>query len=367
MEENKEKGAPEEQGKKRWTARRKGIAAGVAAVAVVAVVGCGIAVAGQAPQESAEQPAQEEQAQKGVTADIRADGWSDDSSAMIAHVTGSVPAAEGGEPSQVDTYHAFTASGDRGLALADGEYTVEWVSAINPDGSIYRVPDAQQVKVEGGSAEIGGGFEPVPADQVTADDLNAILDKVTEAVERGDSSLEGDAGKAQAEKAAANAAANPNADKEAVEARKDVAAAVTDAKASGKDASSAKQEAQAQHPAAKPSSGSSQPQASGTGSASSGSSSQASQSQPAQQHVHSWETRTRQEKQTVHHPATYKEVQVCKACGQYDPSHSHQEQHALNGENSGTYGKRVLVKEAWTETVDKTVSYQVCTGCGATR
>lgn len=360
MEENKDKGAPEAQEKKRWTARRKGIAAGVAAVAVVAAVGCGIAVASQAPQEAAEQPAQEQQEQKGLNLDIQADGWTDDSSAMVAHLAGT--ASDGTE---VDTYHAFTASGDRALGIADGDYELSWVPAINADGSIFRAPEAQQVKVEGGRAEASSSFEQVPADQVTADDIGAILDGLTEAVAKGDSSLQGDAAKDVLDKAAGNAANCPNADKEAVEAKKDVAGAVTEAKSEGKDVSAAKQEAQAQHPAAKPSSSSSQ--SSGTGSASGGSSSQASQSQPAQQHVHTWETRTRQEKQTIQHPAEYGTTQVCSACGAIRPSHAHLEQHALNGENSGTYGKRVLIKEAWTETVDKTVSYQVCTGCGATR
>lgn len=362
MEENKDKGAPEVQEKKRWTARRKGMAAGVAAVAVVAAVGCGIAVASQAPQEAAEQPAQEQQEQKGLNLDIQAEGWTDDSSAMVAHLAGT--ASDGTE---VDTYHAFTASGDRVLGIADGDYELSWVPAINADGSIFRAPEAQQVKVEGGRAEATSSFEQVPADQVTADDIGAILDGLTEAVAKGDSSLQGDAAKDVLDKAAGNAANCPNADKEAVEAKKDVAGAVTEAKSEGKDVSAAKQEAQAQHPAAKPSSGSSQPQASGTGSASSGSSSQASQSQPAQQHVHSWETRTRQEAQTVHHPATYKEVQVCKECGAYNPSSSHLEQHMLAGGKGGTYGKRVVDTPASTETVYKTVSYQVCTGCGATR
>lgn len=314
-----------------------------------------VPMAGCSQQQEGGQPAQEQQEQRGLNLDIQADGWTDDSSAMVAHLAGT--ASDGAE---VDTYHAFTASGDRALDISDGDYELSWVPAINADGSIFRAPDAQQVKVEGGRAEASSSFEQVPADQVTADDIGAILDGLTDAVAKGDSSLQGDAAKDVLDKAAGNAANCPNADKEAVEAKKDVAGAVTEAKSEGKDVSQAKSDAVAKHPAA--SAPSSSASGSSSSSASGGSPSSASApSQPSQPaHTHTWVPIQK----TVHHEAEYSSVMVCKACGVQSPSAAHMEQHALAGESTQTVSKRVKVKDAWSETV--TTGYK-CSGCGATK
>lgn len=327
----------------------------VLSLALALSLAAAVPMAGCSQQQEGGQPAQEQQEQRGLNLEISAEGWTDDSSAMVAHLAGT--ASDGTE---VDTYHAFTASGDRALDISDGDYELSWVPAINADGSIFRAPDAQQVKVEGGRAEASSSFEQVPADQVTADDIGAILDGLTDAVAKGDSSLQGDAAKDVLDKAAGNAAANPNADKEAVEAKKDVAGAVTEAKSEGKDVSQAKSDAVAKHPAA------SAPSSSASGSSSSpasgGSPSSASApSQPSQPaHTHTWVPIQK----TVHHEAEYSSVMVCKACGVQSPSAAHMEQHALAGESTQTVSKRVKVKDAWSETV--TTGYK-CSGCGATK
>lgn len=327
----------------------------VLSLALALSLAAAVPMAGCSQQQEGGQSAQEQQEQRGLNLEISAEGWTDDSSAMVAHLAGT--ASDGTE---VDTYHAFTASGDRALDISDGDYELSWVPAINADGSIFRAPDAQQVKVEGGRAEASSSFEQVPADQVTADDIGAILDGLTDAVAKGDSSLQGDAAKDVLDKAAGNAAANPNADKEAVEAKKDVAGAVTEAKSEGKDVSQAKSDAVAKHPAA------SAPSSSASGSSSSpasgGSPSSASApSQPSQPaHTHTWVPIQK----TVHHEAEYSSVMVCKACGVQSPSAAHMEQHALAGESTQTVSKRVKVKDAWSETV--TTGYK-CSGCGATK
>lgn len=350
-----------------WSAKKKGVVAGIAAVVVVACIGCGIAAAGQQSQPAQEgQATEQDEGQNGESAkhyvevSIAAEGWDDNSSPMILHVVGT---DADGNP--VDFYHAFTAGGDMRLEIADGSYTLSWVSAINADGSIYKVPEAAELKVEGGAAKAESSFEQIPADQVTADDLNAVLDKVTEAVEKGDSTLAGDAGKAAVDKAVANASACPNANKEQVEA-----------KAEGKDAASAKQEAQQKVPAAVTQSAGSQAVSGGSSSGSGGS------SEPA--HQHSWQAVTKtvhHNAETVSHPAEYKtkSVDVCACGAEFDSVSdltSHQKSHALQGDrghgSSSVQYKKVLVRDAWTETVspayDETVTtgYR-CSGCGATR
>lgn len=314
-----------------------------------------VPMAGCSQQQEGGQPAQEQQEQRGLNLEISAEGWTDDSSAMVAHLAGT--ASDG---TVVDTYHAFTASGDRALDIADGDYELSWVPAINADGSIFRAPEAQQVKVEDGRAEASSSFEQVPADQVTADDIGAILDGLTEAVAKGDATLQGDAAKDVLDKAAGNAANCPNADKEAVEVKKDVAGAVTDAKSEGKDVSQAKSDAVAKHPAASvPSSsasGSSSSPASGGSSASASAPSQPSQ--PA--HTHTWVPIQK----TVHHDAVTTQVMVCKACGMESPSLAHSKSETAAGRDGGAKSVLKTVKAAYDETV--TTGYK-CSGCGATK
>ncbi len=371
--------APEAGSGSWWTAKRKGVAAGIAAVAVVACIGAGVAVASQQPApaeegqaaEQAAEPAGSQAAESAVEFAITAENWTDESSPMIAHISGT-----DGDGAAVDTYHAFTASGDRSMALKGGDYTVEWVSAINADGSIYKVPEAASVKVEGSSSKAEAAFEQVPADQVTADDLNAIIDAATTAVEKGDSTLSGDAGKAAVEKVIANASASPNANKEQVDAKAEVANATATAKAEGKDASAAKQEAQQKAPSSVTQSSGSQA-ASGGGSSSSGSAGGSSQSA----HEHNWVAVTKTvhhdaQYKTVHHKGVYEEVMVCKDCGAYNPSRSHIKEHVLSMDNakggtvskyvcvSAAYDEQVLVSAAYDET--KTTGYK-CSSCGTAK
>ncbi len=355
-----------------WSAKKKGVVAGIAAVVVVACIGCGIAAAGQQSQPAQEgQATEQDEGQNGESAkhyvevSIAAEGWDDNSSPMILHVVGT---DADGNP--VDFYHAFTAGGDMRLEIADGSYTLSWVSAINADGSIYKVPEAAELKVEGGAAKAESSFEQIPADQVTADDLNAVLDKVTEAVEKGDSTLAGDAGKAAVDKAVANASASPNANKEQVEAKAEVAGAVAQAKAEGKDAASAKQEAQQKAPAAVTQNAGSQAVSGGSSSGSGGSSESA--------HQHSWQAVTKTvhhdaQYETVHHDAVTKTIRICNDCGQEGADVAHRNMEIDRG-NSGSYrvvtktvqsayDEHVLVSSAYDETV--TVGYKC--SCGATK
>ncbi len=189
--------------------RTKYLVGGTVAALVVALVAGGVWIAlgqGQAAPETkpTEQAvAQEDKAPETVTLTLRADleGWNEKSTPVIAHIVS--------KDGKVDTYHAFAANADEKLELVEGEYTVTYISPINEDGSIYKVTQPSK-------GETSATFVKVPADQVTQEQLDEILDGIKDAVSKGDSTLKGDAGSAIAEQAGTNAAANPNADKDKV-------------------------------------------------------------------------------------------------------------------------------------------------------
>lgn len=198
-------GNPFEASKK----RAKYLVGGTVAALVVALVAGGVWITlgqGQAAPETkpTEQAvAQEDKAPETVTLTLRADleGWNEKSTPVIAHIVS--------KDGKVDTYHAFAANADEKLELVEGEYTVTYISPINEDGSIYKVTQPSK-------GETSATFVKVPADQVTQEQLDEILDGIKDAVSKGDSTLKGDAGSTIAEQAGTNAAANPNADKDKV-------------------------------------------------------------------------------------------------------------------------------------------------------
>ncbi len=150
-----------------------------------------------------------------VKLSIDAPGWTKGSSPFVAHITGETSDGE-----QMDFYHAVWPDGRGGeVALEEGRYTVTWTSAVNADGSIYRTPEepADLVIEADGSTEAGGSFEQVPAEDVTQDDIDKILGDLADAVEKGDETLSGDAGKDVVDTATGNAQNAPNVDKDKVE------------------------------------------------------------------------------------------------------------------------------------------------------
>ena len=165
------------------------LAAAVAACLAAALLlgGCS-----SAPQESAEpeQPAIETvDVALNVTADA---GWDGNSTPAIAHILGD----------GVNVYHAITASeegnaGTSTIALAAGSYKVSLISPVNADGSAYQVGEMQEFEVATDAEEAPSVECPltqIPADQVTDELLQGIVDEVKEAIESGDETLKGDAG-----------------------------------------------------------------------------------------------------------------------------------------------------------------------------
>lgn len=212
------------------------------------------------------------------TVKIEAEGVTADSSPLITRYV-CTDGAEAG----TEFYHATPASdaieGKDSVRLAEGTWEITAIPIINPDGSITTPAGGGEQAVSGdhkssGSTEFTG--ETKPAENVTQDDIDKVLDKVNEAVSKGDGTLTGDAGKDVVNKVTDNASKAPAADKEKVEEKKD-AATDSAVKAEEKKAD-----------AAKPSTGSGSAPSKSDSKPSSGSSSKPS-------HEHTWQAQYRSE------------------------------------------------------------------------
>ena len=188
---------------------------------------------------------------------IEAEGVTADSSPLITRYV-----CTDGDDKGSEFYHATSASdaieGKDSVRLTEGTWEITAIPIINPDGSITTPAGGGEHAVSGdqkgsGSTEFTG--ETKPAENVTQDDIDKVLDKVNEAVSKGDSTLTGDAGKDVVNKVTDNASKAPAADKEKVEEKKD-AAADSAAKAEEKKADTAKPSTGSGSTSSKPSSGS---------------------------------------------------------------------------------------------------------------
>ena len=275
-------------GLSQWARSHKPQVAAIAAAIVVAIV-VAIAVASGAFATSEQQPEQQESRTVDVTLNVTADhGWDENSTPAIAHIEGN----------DVDFYHAVTpdAEGNKGTStveLAEGDYTVSFVSPVNSDGSAFDIYDTGApvditVDADAKTAPaVNCPMAQIPADKVTDDMLADIVNKTKDAIKKGDETLKGDAGTGILDKLDGNVAKNPNASdktkQEATDADKDVdvndkpAQTTPSAKADG----------------AKADNGNAGSQSSNNGSSNSGSAS-SKPSKPA--HTHTWvnHTATRQ-------------------------------------------------------------------------
>ena len=170
----------------------------------------------------------QEQKTVDVTLSVTADhGWDENSTPAIAHIEGN----------DVDFYHAVTpdADGNKGTStveLAEGDYTVSFVSPVNSDGSAFDIYDTGApvditVDADAKTAPaVNCPMAQIPADKVTDDMLADIVNKTKDAIKKGDETLKGDAGTGILDKLDGNVAKNPNASdktkQEATDADKDV-------------------------------------------------------------------------------------------------------------------------------------------------
>lgn len=214
-------------GLSQWARSHKPQAAAIAAAIVVAIV-VAIAVASGAFATSEQQPEQQEPRTVDVTLSVTADhGWDENSTPAIAHIEGD----------DVDFYHAVTpdADGNKGTStveLAEGDYTVSFVSPVNSDGSAFDIYDTGApvditVDADAKTAPaVNCPMVQIPADKVTDDMLADIVNKTKDAIKKGDETLKGDAGTGILDKLDGNVAKNPNASdktkQEATDADKDV-------------------------------------------------------------------------------------------------------------------------------------------------
>ena len=220
---------------KAWAGSHKpqAIAITMGAILAVGAIGGGIAYSAGAftPQTKsvitkADTSVKEETVD--VTLSVTADhGWDENSTPAIAHIEGD----------DVDFYHAVTpdAEGNKGTStveLAEGDYTVSFVSPVNSDGSAFDIYDTGapvDITVDANAKTapaVNCPMVQIPADKVTDDMLADIVDKTKDAIEKGDETLKGDAGTGILDKLDGNVAKNPNASdktkQEATDADKDV-------------------------------------------------------------------------------------------------------------------------------------------------
>ena len=272
-----------------WVKNHKPHTAAIAIV-VVAVIAVSIAAASGAFTQQ-DKATTDEQKTVDVTLSVTADhGWDENSTPAIAHIEGN----------DVDFYHAVTpdADGNKGTStveLAEGDYTVSFVSPVNSDGSAFDIYDTGApvditVDADAKTAPaVNCPMAQIPADKVTDDMLADIVDKTKDAIKKGDETLKGDAGTGILDKLDGNVAKNPNASdktkQEATDADKDVD--VNDKPAqttpSAKNDNNAKADSNA-------GSQSSSNGASNAGSASSKPSQSSQPSKPA--HTHTWVNHT---------------------------------------------------------------------------
>lgn len=210
------------------------------------------------------------------TVKIEAEGVTADSSPLITRYVCTDGADKG-----VEFYHATSASdaikGRDSVQLTEGTWEITAIPIINQDGSITTPAGGGEQAVSGASKDSGSTKftgETKPAENVTQDDIDKVLDKVNEAVSKGDGTLTGDAGKDVVNKVTDNASKAPAADKEKVEEKKDSA---TDSAVKAEDKKT---------DTAKPSTGSGSAPSKSDSKPSSGSSSKPS-------HEHTWQAQYR--------------------------------------------------------------------------
>lgn len=216
-----------------WTENhtKTAIAVAIAIIAVIALLVAGMTgVFGSKPADTAssksamttEVPANTEKTS--VTINVEADDKvNEKSTPTIVHVEST---DERKEP--VNFYHAVD-SGKKTdtVEVSPGDYKVTVTGVINNDGSVTKpAPASKEINVSIKSTDKSKDAEnkavvnvkldkTTPADKVTADDVKEIADATKTAIENGDDSLKGDAGKTILDKVEANTKANTHLSEDA--------------------------------------------------------------------------------------------------------------------------------------------------------
>ena len=380
--ENKEAQVADAAPKKGWKALSKNakIGIGAGAVAVVAAAVVGVCVwANQPATLPADEPVEkalvaETEEGAGQKVKVGYEGYeaAEGDTPVIAHITGTTDGNR-----SVDYYHAVSGA-QEDVELVPGGYSIEYLPVLKAGGSLVTAKDgAVSAVVEDGALASTSKTNEKAAEDVTQDDLNNVLDAVKKAVEKGDDTLKGDAGKDVVDKVAEAVKAAGTVDESKVEEAKQEAetkasepsagsnagqpAATTGSSSSdnGSNGGSA-DKAPASQPASTPSA--SQPSGNGG--------SQGGTSQP--EHVHNWVAQT--EQRWVQDSAAWDEQvqtgEIIKAScgatfGSVDEWFAHQTRnHSCSYTVVPNYNTVHHDATGHYETV--TTGY-VCSGCGATK
>ncbi len=210
------------------------------------------------------------------------------------------------------------------------------------DGTLFAIPDAQVVEVK--DKDETATFELTPLDLATA-----TPEEVAEVTET-----------------AAEAATTTGDESKVAAVANTTAAVANNAKAQGNTAAANTATSTSNNATqSKPSNTNASQSQSSSNPGSSSKPATATPTQPTQPskpaHEHNWQPITK----TVHHDAVTKFATVCTSpgCGVENPSRDHLKYHALNGEQSGTAEKTIVVTPAYDETI--TTGYKC--SCGATK
>lgn len=370
-----------ESGRKALSKNAKiGIAAGCAAALAAAVVGVCLWSNQPAtlPADEPEGKALVAEAEEGASQKVKVgyEGYeaAEGDTPVIAHITGTTDGNR-----SVDYYHAVSGA-QEDVELVPGGYSVEYLPVLKAGGSLVTAKDgAVSAVVEDGALASTSKTNEKAAEDVTQDDLNNVLDAVKKAVEKGDDTLKGDAGKDVVDKVAEAVKATGKVDESKVEEAKKDAETKASEPSSGVDAG---------QPAAPAGSGSdngsngggsdkapeSQPASTPSASQPSGNGgNQGGASQP--EHVHNWVAQT--EQRWVQDSAAWDEQcptgsYIQCSCGQRFDNQAQWSQH--NKSLGFGQGHSYSVQETYgTVHHDATGHYEtittgyVCSGCGAAK
>ena len=227
-----------ESGRKALSRNAKiGIAAGCAAALAAVVVGVCLWSNQPAtlPADEGEGEALVAEAEEGAPQKVKVgyEGYepAEGDTPVIAHVTGTTDGNR-----CVDYYHAVSGAQEE-LELVPGGYSVEYLPVLKAGGSLVTAKNgAVSAVVEDGAIASTAPASEKAAEDVTQDDLNNVLDAVKKAVEKGDDTLKGDAGKDVVDKVAEAVKATGKVDESKVEEAKKDAETKASEPSSGVDA-----------------------------------------------------------------------------------------------------------------------------------
>ena len=371
-----------EKGRKALSRNAKiGIAAGCAAALAAAVVGVCLWSNQPAtlPADEPEGKALVAEADEGEPQKVKVgyEGYepAEGDTPVIVHVTGTTDGNR-----SVDYYHAVAGT-QEDVEVGPGGYSVEYLPVLKAGGSLVTAKDgAVSAVVEDGALASTSKTNEKAAEDVTQDDLNNVLDAVKKAVEKGDDTLKGDAGKDVVDKVAEAVKATGKVDESKVEEAKKDAETKASEPSAGTNAALPAAPAGSNGNSANGNSGSngggadkapaSQPASTPSASQPSGNGSSQPEQPSAPAHVHNWQpvysTIVDQEAYTSHEPVG--SYILCN-CGATFSSQSEWSAHAQAAGRGQNHGYSVQTK--YSNVYHPAVTHQEITGytcsCGATK